>query len=487
MSCFAWFVPLLFVLHTLAGAAPVTDWTQVAREDIRFAEETIRTRHAGYIAGRLSVTEPLETGLRSALTDAGKVRSEQDYLRLMTRFIGGFGDPHTDIDLQLPPRAWTGIVLDRRDGNYRVAWSEPSWPTPLPPNGAQALTCDDVWIGTYLHTKVHPYNSESEEYPGSWNVAAQRLMFEIGLGWIPKQCVFALPDGSRKSYILTPRLVPDQLSPEYVKAVRMRVRPHARPVGLAQVAPDMQWVGMPDFDGAASGTAYEALYPKLGALPRSGWVIFDLRGNGGGNSTWGSRALGALYGNDFMVRIGKATGYVKYMTANQPTADLLRYFMTSPVHAASHASFDKNLGKVEAAMRAGQKMALVSDDETGAGTGTPALVRPHGPRLAAVIDRACFSSCQNFLMQLRKVDDTLVLGEASTGFSPFGEINRFDLPSGRGTLYIPSALYLTSQGTREPFIPDISYDGNMADDAELEKWVVRTLRGRQSITPRQAP
>jgi hypothetical protein len=103
--------------------------------------------------------------------------------------------------------------------------------------------------------------------------------------------------------------------------------------------------------------------------------------------------------------------------------------------------------------------------------------RPHGPRIAAVIDRNCFSSCMNFLQQLQAMGDTVVLGEATIGYSPFGEIARHELPSGRGAIYIPSAIYKTAQATREPFVPDYAFGGSMADDDALQKWVNATLDG----------
>jgi hypothetical protein len=81
----------------------------------------------------------------------------------------------------------------------------------------------------------------------------------------------------------------------------------------------------------------------------------------------------------------------------------------------------------------------------------------------------------NFVQRLRAPSDTVVLGEATIGYSPFGEIDRHPLPSGRGALVIPSALFRTATATREPFIPDLAFDGNMADDAALQKWVNITL------------
>jgi hypothetical protein len=87
-----------------------------------------------------------------------------------------------------------------------------------------------------------------------------------------------------------------------------------------------------------------------------------------------------------------------------------------------------------------------------------------------VIDRNCFSSYMNLLQQLRAISDTVVLGEPTWGYSPYGEIAGFDLPSGNGALYIASALYDSPQATRAPLEPDLAYRGNMADDAALATW-----------------
>jgi hypothetical protein len=461
----------------VAVAPGAADWAATARQDLRFAAEAIRTRHAGIAAGMPSVTVPLETGLRAGLAEAETVRSEQDYRRLMKRFIGGFGDPHMSIDLNLAVRGWTGVVLDQFGGQgsgYRVVWSEPGWPTPLPPVGSTAQSCDEVWTGTYIQTQVAPFMSLSPEYASASGTLAQMAMFDLGLGWTPSQCVFVLPDGSRKRFALPLRSVPGEVAQARLDAIRPRYRASARPVGMSTLAPDKRWVGMPDFNGARSGAAYEALYPQLAALPKSGWIVFDLRGNGGGDSTWGTRALRALYGAPYAAQLNVAGGAGKYQTADAETVKLLKRYIAAPQYAESKAEFEIALARIEAAMRAGQKMALV-EGKPGAGADPVLAPRPHGPRLAAVIDRSCFSSCMNFLQQLRAAGDTVVLGEPTIGYSPFGEINRHPLPSGRGALSIPSAWFETATATREPFVPDFPFTGNMADEEALQKWVNTTL------------
>jgi hypothetical protein len=462
------------------AAAESSDWAAIARQDLNFAAQAIRTRHAGYVDGQPSVTLPLAAGLRAGLPEADAVRSEQDYLRLMMRFIGGFGDPHTGIDLHLAVRGWTGLVIDRdsaaKGGRYRVVWSEPGWPTPLPPNGSVVHSCDGSWIGTWLQLQVAPFMNRSVEYGATFSSLAQQVMFDLGLGWTPSACDFELPDGSRKTFALPLRSVPGEVAQARLDALQPRWRAAASPVGVSTLAPDKRWVGMPNFNGARSGTAYEALYPQLAALPKSGWIVFDLRGNGGGDSTWGSRALAALYGDAYAEKLSAAGGASKYLIAGAATADLLKRYIAAPEFAASKAESENDLVKVEAAMRAGERMALVFGKADAAAD--PVVVRrPHGPRAAAVIDRNCFSSCMNFLQQLAAMGDTVVLGEPTLGYSPFGEINSIALPSGHGALRIPSAVFRTAQATREPFAPDYPFGGNMADGEAVRHWVNTTLDG----------
>jgi hypothetical protein len=471
---------LLGTAHAAPGAQAAPDWAALARQDLDFAVAAIRTYHAGYIDGQPSVTLPLAFGARSGLPEAEAVRSEQDYKRLMARFIAGFGDPHTAIDLRLATRGWTGLILDQaggaNGGQYRVLWSEPGWPTPLPPAGSAVQSCDGVWFGTWLQMQVAPFVNASVEYGATFSTLARLTMFDRGLGWTPSQCVFVLPDGSRKPYALPLRSVPGEVAPARLDQLQPRWRAAAKPVGMGTLASDKHWVGMPNFNGARSAAAYEALYPQLAALPKSGWVVFDLRGNGGGDSSWGSRALVALYGKAYASQLGAAGGASKYLIADVNSVAVLKRYIAAPEFASSKEESEADLAKVEAAMRAGEKMALVAG-KLDASTAPLVVSRPHGPRIAAVIDRECFSSCMNFLQQLRAMGDTVVLGEATRGYSPFGEIARHELPSGRGALYIPSALFRTSQATREPFVPDYPFDGNMTDDDALQKWVDKTLNG----------
>jgi hypothetical protein len=467
----------LLLATTLAHAD--TDWGAAARRDMQFAIDTIRTSHAGSVSGQADVLAALEDGGRTGLAEAARVKDAQAYRRAMVRFIAGFGDPHTGINLHLKIGAWTGIVIDRVDKQYRVIWSEPGWPHPLPPQGAVVQSCDGVWTGSYLKTGVAPFLSQSPEYDASPSEAARRAMFDYGLGWTPQGCDVILANGASRHYDLPLRDVADGIGAARIEAVRRQFVAAARPVGLYRLAPGMHWVGMPDFNGKTSGAAYEKLYGELAALKDARWVVFDLRGNGGGDSSWGNRALQALYGTDFGTRLEDAAGYAKRLIADQPTVAVYQRYASLPAFAASKDAFIKVQQQLQAAIEAGEKMAQVegrSRDEAQASMQQLAK-RPGGPRIAAVIDRGCFSSCMNFVQQISAMQDTVVLGEATLGYSPYGEINAFPLPSGNGAITLPSAIYTAIQATREPFVPHLSYPGNLADDAALMRWVAARLAG----------
>ncbi len=478
----------LSLLSALLVSLPAhaNDWSAIATRDVQFTLDTIRSSHAGAVAGQYDVVAALETGARSALLQAEQATTERDYKRTLARLIFSIADPHSNINLQQKNIiGWTGLVLDKVGDQYRVTWSEPGWPHPLPPANAIAQSCDGIWTGSFIKFGVAPFTPYGTEFPAAASTAARQAMFDNGLVTPPKQCSFILPDGSVRNYDLPLRAAAD-IGEQRMQQVARQLVTKARPPGLYPLASGMHWVGMPDFNGAKSGPAYEKLYPELEKLRKEKWIVFDLRGNGGGDSSWGSRALKALYGKEYSEQLSDVPAYAKYLIASQATIDLYKHYASAPEFAASREESERTLLKLEAARKNGDKLVQVvgMTPEENAALAAKVRRRPGGPRIAAVIDRNCFSSCMNFLQQLRGMEDTIVLGEATWGYSPTGEINRFDLPSGKGALFIPSALYSSTQATREPFVPDLAYQGDMADDERLMKWVAAELA---RLKPGQKP
>ncbi len=487
------FNPVLTVLYAALAAAgsaraapPVTpqaphEWTALAQRDLQAVADAIQSRHYGAHAAHPNVLEPLQAALPVARLEAAQVSNEVQYNRMLSRFVRAFGDPHTGLHLDLPVRAWNGLVLDHVQGRYRVVWREADWPVPLPPVGSQVQQCDGVWTGTYLQSRVAPYIATAGEYPHAHSDMARAVMLEQGYGWTPAACTFELADGTRRSYALPQRRVPDEVAAGRVEAALRRVVARAAPVAVRHLGSNRYWAGMPDFGPSDGGSAYQAMYAQLKALKHPQWVVFDLRGNGGGDSSWGSRALEALYGKPFADRLETRGGYAVYMLASQEAIDFQRRMAAHPNFAQVKALLLENADKLQRGRDQGQAVVLRSgtDDDAAAREADQTWPAPRGPRVAAVIDRNCFSSCMNFVQQLRGVRGAVVLGEATQGYSPYGEIGPVALPSGRGTFQLPSAWFKTATAAREPLWPDEPYAGNMADDDALMRWVNARLAARR--------
>jgi hypothetical protein len=165
------------------------------------------------------------------------------------------------------------------------------------------------------------------------------------------------------------------------------------------------------------------------------------------------------------------------MIADAATADEFARLAAKPEFAASRDSMNDAVAKIRAAMARGDKLAEIEtiDPAEDKALRQELWRGPKGPKLAAIIDRQCFSSCMAFLIELRARAGTLLLGEPTLGYSTYGEINGFDLPSGQGKIYLPSALYRAPQAPREPFFPDYSPPKPIESEAEYRAWVAETL------------
>jgi len=458
-------------------SADQTDWHSAAKQDLAFVANVIERQHIGYVAGHPNVVIPYQDGLAVAGSALHGVKTRQDYLRLLSRFVQGFGDPHLGIDLQLQTIGWSGLVISKVAGQFQVVWSEPNWPTPLPATGAMLHSCDGVWIGSYLKNVVAPYSAHSSEYAQSDRVHAQSLMFERGLHTVPRVCEFSESAAQRRSYSLSLQAVPAEVSEARIRQVRQQFQVQAKAVDVHPLSSGRYWVGIPSFDVQDEGKAYRAMYQKLAGLKQADLIVFDLRGNGGGASSWGTEAIAALFGQDYAAQVAPYGGFAKSMIADLPTIQLLRDYAANPAMTSYKDEINAAADKLTQALQAGQETGLIS------GSGSLSLpltsrTKPAGPKLAALIDHHCFSSCMNFLQQLKAIPDTVVLGESTLGYSPYGEIMPVALPGGRGTLYVPTAFFTVKEAAREPFVPDHLYHGDLRDDAAIGQWIEQVVPRR---------
>src|SRR5690606_11381898 len=181
----------------------------------------------------------------------------------------------------------TGLSIDGEGERHRVVFSrDPS----APPVGAALVSCDG-----------RPADALAEEVvgrtAGRWSLRSRRISYAPTLfvdqtnPYVrrPDQCVFDV-DGERRSYRLQWRDLSPEVREEGFAAARSPR--YTAPIELRAWDRGF-WIGLGGFNGDPDSVDGQRLTPlKAGIAARAAElqaapaVVFDLRGNGGGSSSW---------------------------------------------------------------------------------------------------------------------------------------------------------------------------------------------------------
>src|SRR5262249_38303654 len=161
------------------------------------------------------------------------------------------------------------------------------------------------------------------------------------------------------------------------------------------------FVSLPSFNYfGASATGITALLGEMTARAgelRAATVVFDVRGNGGGNSAWAEKVAAAFWGERWVARIGDSFDWtVDWRGSADNIAHLNRVIERTQRDGLTEAaqSWAKARDALVAAQKKGQSLVRVAETpKTAAG---PAPVNPVTGRVFLLTDGACASACLDF-------------------------------------------------------------------------------------------
>jgi hypothetical protein len=212
--------------------------------------------------------------------------------------------------------------------------------------------------------------------------------------------------------------------------------------------------------------------------------VFDLRGNGGGNSTWGGRFASILWGQEAVEgsrlaaqssdpadhgkfwRRSKAAGAKMHAAADRYAADGPDF--------ADIARYWRELGDTIAAA----KEDGLYQDECCRPKPRPSIVpKPaYAGKVFVLTDAGCFSSGVVVMNTFKRMG-AIQVGEASGQNEVYGEsVGPFNLPSGLGWYRIPVSIIRQPRSSLGGLPPDIPWSGAMDDDDDLRAWIAALAR-----------
>ena len=387
------------VMPTFGQARPETAafWRASAEVDVEAAYNLLKTDHPGAdpAMGDQGFRDTLERAHGQAAERAKQVADFGGYAATVIGFANAFGDKHVRARplVQVSSPKWAGVIVAKQGAHWKVV-DEASGTGLM---GAELLSCDGRSPEDLGREILGGFRAD-------WQVDAQQvqtapwLLIDEANPFVarPKACDFASA-GARKTVELEWR-------PIRREALAVRLA-KANPFGQAgyglRKAGAGWWISVQAFDAGAAKVLDEvkAHAAELRAAP---FVIFDVRGNGGGSSIYGDMIAAQILGEP----------YVKAVTGQGGEGDCDEVFRVSDDNIAQIenykrvlgpsrgpefvAIFDKMLTDMKAAKAKGQPFSGPTVCRQGAKKAAPPPKAFKG-RLYILTDGVCFSSWSSTL------------------------------------------------------------------------------------------
>jgi hypothetical protein len=471
-----------------AADSSASPWATLASSDVAAFCTDIRGVHPGMV-DPLSPTfaRQVDRACEEAAERARTASSFLDWMELMQALVTSFRDGHTGIAFSVLPTQlrWPGFLIDGQGGRWVVRHPSHGATDSIPPDGAQLVGCDGQEAAQFLERQL-------DQKTVDWSKEPERIRQAFRA--FTTYRLDGPPPATRCQFRDKGRLIDVTLDWRPINSVAMQplLAPYlrrgstSRPIDVTFARDGHAWVQIGNFKDETALKALEARLLATQARLRSApYVVFDLRGNGGGNSTWGGRYASILWSKEAV------DGRRRADQSSDP-ADYGKYWRRSKAAAAKmHAAADEydaegpDFAEIAQFWRAlGDTIAAARDDglhqdECCRPRPRPSVVpKPaYSRKVFVVTDAGCFSSCVVVMNTLKRMG-AIQVGEASGQNEVYGEsVGPFDLPSGLGTYRIPVSIIRQPRSSLGGLPPDIPWSGAMDDDQGLHAWVATLASG----------
>lgn len=467
-----------FLPFAAAAQPPGTqDWRRITETDVEAAHALLAEDHPGALeeVGDADFRRRLAEGRAEARERAARVVSYAGYAATMRGFANAMGDKHIAFRplRQTSRLEWAGILVSLRGVDWVVSdGGEASDGVQL--TGARLVSCDGVAADVLAERRLG-------EFRAVWSIPAQRtataplLLVDDGNPFLarPARCVFDQA-GARREVALRWRSVQASALESRMDAVAPRA---AAGFGLRRSGAGL-WIALESLSDQAQPVV-AAVQARAAELRRAPYVVLDMRGNGGGNSNYGTLILQALHGPAALANRGSRTIACSSVWRLSPrNLAVLRSAGRDPGQEPGFNAFWRGQYRLALAAVAAGKSLSAPPTCAARRVDDPRRAPPPGSlfpgRLIVLTDHVCFSSCVLVTDQVRRLG-ALHVGEATDAMTRYFEVREERMPSGLSAFSTLQALSPSSPARIGPLAPDRNYSGNIADTQALERWVAAQM------------
>jgi hypothetical protein len=462
----------LLVWIPAGGAVAQGDpWVAMTRRDLQAVHDLLRDNHPGPVDpenpryGRW-----LEEGLSQAQRRADAARSLRDYERALRFYTNGFQDGHIGVGLNVHPEeiAWPGFVLgEGAGGEARVIRAEADAGVR---EGDVLQSCDGRTLGELMEERVDPYFWNSA-IPHERLSHVHRLMFQDALDPTPKSKICTFSSGE------VPLLWRRARSEDFL-ALLDRARSAGTPALQVRRMEGVWMISIPTLaytDEAGVGRI-RAVLAEMSARAselRRSTLVFDVRGNHGGDSAWGGELARALWGEAWVEWVSDSLDTTVDWRASPSNLEVVEWMLEREQRAGLARSVE-HLGRIrdaiKAALESGRPLARVDDPVE-----RPRAAPPDSPisgRVYLLTDGACASACLDLADLMRRLPGVKHVGLPTSADAVYIDNTYAELPSGLAGLGYSMKVYRNRvRKNNEWYEPEIRWPGGEMTDEAVVRWI----------------
>ena len=463
-------------------------WQAMASADLDAVHARIQEAHPGVIdPANPQFSVWVEKGYQEARAYLPYVVSYDTALSVVRYYTAGFEDGHLGYSDDIRhdyPILVTGWNIDWTRGHYVVTASLPGWSVPLPPVGAVWTGCDGLSADDVLKTKVAPF-TDRRAGDESHRTRVMELWVRRPVAEDLRECTFRTASGETMRLPVAYQPIKTK---QFFDALPRTQDGSARAANAYELQDGVLWIHAGNFKlREESGDIHELdeMLAGLAKVRDVRAIVFDTRGNRGGDSSVGDRIFEAATGGLEFDR-SNLDAFPRYH-AQWRVSDFLVTFLDSmleqskQLYGAGSARVAEDTAfrdEVIAARKAGRSWV---DQDAGPSIRRQDVIARHGhmrrfdAKIALLTDSACVSACLDFADVVLQVPGVIHMGQTTDADSVYMVAAPSRMPSGN-RLVMPVKVWRNRvRGNNEPLVPDVPVDLGQ-EEAKVRRDVLRALR-----------
>jgi len=482
------FMSLLMSLFSTSAVGETNSWALLALQDLAAIKTELQENHPGAVDPQNpQFAKWMEQGYVEASQFARRADSFESYYFSLLRYTSGFNDNHLSIffadDVKLENNFWPGFAVSLNNDQFIVSDLSniklDENLAKLPQPGDVLIACDGKSANQLFTNNILPFYG-IEGLAASERANAPRLMFDEGNPYIkrPSRCTFEDSSG-RYNLNLNWRSISSEAKEQIVGFVVRGNRPE---ISFKQINSGVFWITLSSFTSpnelqiSQLQSVIKTASKRKNALQTSDIIVFDVRGNDGGSSTWGKQILESIWGEGFIE--GLPGGYAEAVDWRVSTENISSIRQLRPRAAkvlgennSLVRTLDDAIAGMEQATKLGEhyyhKPIGSIDDEKAIHLGKVI------PKIYLLSDGACASGCLDFADLVLSIPNAELVGTETSADTPYIENRAAQLPSKKASLWLSMKVYRgRMRRSNEPYRPTHQWNGNSWDTKELQDWVL---------------